>query len=102
MNVNKVDRLKAFHGFIDDLEKGRASNGRRACEHRQPGGGTGHQEIAGRRKFNEDIDSGTPRDKYAEFSGSMTSTSEQNAGEATWKAPWGHAGRWRRQLREPG
>ncbi|MCB0787050.1 MAG: hypothetical protein KDC02_22920, partial [Flavobacteriales bacterium] len=27
VNVNKVDRLKAFHGFIDDLEKGRASNG---------------------------------------------------------------------------
>ncbi|HRW90619.1 MAG TPA: leucine-rich repeat domain-containing protein, partial [Flavobacteriales bacterium] len=87
VNVNKVDRLKAFHGFIDDLEKGRASNGdaNTASLVEAPD----IKKLLGRRKFNEDIDFLIAQDKYAEFSGSMTSTSEQNAGEATLESALG-------------
>ena len=87
VNVNKVDRLKAFHGFIDDLEKGRASNG--SANTASLVEAPDIKKLLGRRKFNEDIDFLIAQDKYAEFSGSMTSTSEQNAGEATLESALG-------------
>lgn len=87
VNVNKVDRLKAFHGFIDDLEKGRDANG--SANTASLVEAPDIKKLLGRRKFNEDIDFLIAEDKYAELSGGLTSTSEQNAGEATLESALG-------------
>ena len=79
VNVNKVDRLKAFHGFIDDLEKGRTNNG--AVNTATLVEAPDIKKLIGRRKFNEEIDFLIAEDRYAELS--KGNAAQQNSGGNT-------------------
>lgn len=82
VNTNTVDRLKAFHTFIDDLEKSRANNGKANTSNLADAPDI--KQILGRRKFNEDLDILKAEDRYAELAGATaTSGGAQAGGEPT-------------------
>lgn len=82
VNENNVARLKAFHTFIDDLEKSRASNGTASTS--ALADAPDIKQLLGRRKFNEDFDFLKAEDRYAEMkSGASSAASSGSAKEPT-------------------
>lgn len=69
VNTNKVERLKRFHAFIDDLEQSRANNANANTSDLVEAPDI--KKILGRRKFNESLNFISPENKYDAFAASM-------------------------------
>lgn len=75
VNTNEVDRLKAFHSFIDDRESAMKHNGAIVPSALVPAPDL--KKTLGRRKFNEDIDFIFADNKYSELGGSSGNPSAE-------------------------
>ncbi len=94
VNENNVARLHAFHGFINDLEKSRASNGTASTASLSDAPDI--KQLLGRRKFNEDFDFLKAEDRYASMAnaggGSQNTAQEPTLEDAFGALLGGNAG----------
>lgn len=76
VNTNEVDKLKAFHSFIDKQERVKMYNSNLSIS--QLVTAPDIKQTLGRRKFNENINFLFPEDKYAELSKEFGKSAPQN------------------------
>lgn len=79
VNTNNVARLRAFHTFINDLEKSRASNGNANTSSLVDAPDI--KQLLGNRKQNEDFDFLRAEDRYASLSGAAGGTQSTAAAQ---------------------